>query len=827
MKIFLKNEVIKKLLIVFIAIIMVSNFIVPNYAYAANKEGSKLVNGFFYLLAWFGDAALSLMQKTMMGTGEIEEYHQYAIKYSPGIIFSNVVPALDIDFIGASEENNGTIERYFTDVNSEDDIVKLIEKSNINKDNFTFIGNMVDMEDKGEQYGVQWYHHDAVGEGDRSYNQLIFLDAEKHGYWTYWGKWGDLTQNKVGKILTADVGWLDDIYLYIYGTNIYKVEILNDKTFNMYYCPTSNLSQDKEVINLESTAYKLKDHISGWYLALRTVALVGLLSVLVYIGIRIILSSTSAQDKAKYKNMLKDWLVAICIIFVLHYVMAFMLNFTGELNNIIKNNVTSISQNGNTTDDLMNNIREKVGDIDKNTTSEMAGYTVMYLALVILTGVFTVQYLKRVIFMAFLTMIAPMIALTYPLDKIKDSKAQAFSYWLKEYIFNCLIQPVHLLLYTIFVTNAIDFATDSNPNFLYAIVALAFLVPAEKFVKDMFGMKSNSPTGQLGAAAGGAMVMSMINKMKGVKPPKDGAGSPSAGQSGVRTVNSDNSGNPLSAKGGGSPPPTKGGGNPPPQSSSGINGASRFGRGNIIRGVNKASSIAGRAVRKLGGAGLGAAAGTVGLATQIADGDLFNDPSKAFTDTAVATGIGYVAGQNLVGAGANRVSNINEKLKEKMYGTDEYNNMKFDRKIYQSDEYKALKNDPQVIAACKAAKVPVRNAVQSFLNEGVTDMAKVKEALQNNIGAETYSSYSREGVDSPKAMREFAKNGVDAEKIKTIKLATGETDEKKLQRYNTIASEAKSSGITNPTDFITWARTKYGADEEDAKKLFKYVQHFI
>ena len=57
----------------------------------------------------------------------------------------------------------------------------------------------------------------------------------------------------------------------------------------------------------------------------------------------------------------------------------------------------------------------------------MAGSVVCYLALVIYTCIFTVQYLKRVVYMAFLTMIAPLIALTYPLDKIKDGKGVAFT----------------------------------------------------------------------------------------------------------------------------------------------------------------------------------------------------------------------------------------------------------------------------------------------------------------------------------------------------------------------------------------------------------------
>ena len=323
------------------------------------------------------------------------------------------------------------------------------------------------------------------------------------------------------------------------GNNVYKsndgrwqIRIEKHGIGNEY---TGYLDEITVIGTIESTAKKLQSNISKWYVALRTLALVGLLSALVYIGIKIILNSGSSQNQAKYKNMLKDWIVALCILFTLHYMMAFMLQTTGYLNDIIKSNAITKNSDGTVSDTLMSEVRHKAdGDFTDVSLWRQFAYTVMYLTLVIFTGTFTFQYLKRVVYMAFLTMISPLVALTYPLDKIKDGKAQAFSYLIREYIFNCLIQPIHLLLYTIFVTNALDFAKD---NVLYSIVILAFLVPAEKIIKEMFGLKSQSPTGAFNTAAGGAFVMSMLNKMK-AKPPKDGKGGAGGSSGGVRTASS-------------------------------------------------------------------------------------------------------------------------------------------------------------------------------------------------------------------------------------------------------------------------------------------------
>lgn len=83
--------------------------------------------------------------------------------------------------------------------------------------------------------------------------------------------------------------------------------------------------------------------------------------------------------------------------------------------------------------------------------SQSFGYMVIYLFIIFYTVVFCVVYIKRMITVAFLTVIAPFVAMTYPLDKMSDGKAQAFNFWLKEYIYNALIQVFHLILWSLLV----------------------------------------------------------------------------------------------------------------------------------------------------------------------------------------------------------------------------------------------------------------------------------------------------------------------------------------------------------------------------------------
>lgn len=131
--------------------------------------------------------------------------------------------------------------------------------------------------------------------------------------------------------------------------------------------------------------------------------------------------------------------------------------------------------------------------------------------------------------MAFLTLIAPMVALTYPIDKVSDGKAQAFNMWLKEFTYNALIQPIHLLLYKILLGSAIDIAAD-NP--LYAIAALGFIIAAEKMVKQMFGFGKASG-GTVASLAGAAGVTAFASKMLSNAGKKVAAGAGGNGK--VRT----------------------------------------------------------------------------------------------------------------------------------------------------------------------------------------------------------------------------------------------------------------------------------------------------
>ena len=285
----------------------------------------------------------------------------------------------------------------------------------------------------------------------------------------------------------------------------------------------------------KSIVSEIKGVVSGWYVAIRNIAIVGLLSVLIYLGIRMIISS-SVGDKAKYKQLFMDWVIALCLIFFLHYIMVFTMTIAESITDMMAGNPSS--------DGTINQVIVQIVNDDGSPRPNRTFYTnsvnvariktqygnfpakmgnvVLYLAFTAYTFYFTIIYLKRIIMLAFLTVIAPFVSLTYPLDKLKDGHAQAFNFWLKEYIFYALMQPLHMLLYTVFVSSALTLA---GSNMIYAIVAMAFMIPAEKLVKQMFGIHGNTE-GNIAGFAGGAVAGTLLNRLnKSPKHASSGGGS--------------------------------------------------------------------------------------------------------------------------------------------------------------------------------------------------------------------------------------------------------------------------------------------------------------
>lgn len=667
---------------------------------------------------------------------------------------------------------------------------------------------------------------------------------------------GNLAKIEVEVVINTGIDTTNDnataIKLGLFDANFFR----NDDVVDQYgYIVSSNI---------------LKSAIGKIYISLRNLCIILMMLVLLYIGIRIIISS-AASDQSKYKRMLVDWLVGLCLLFIMHYIMSFSTNLNTIIVNMLSNDegdsyyiaiaelqdrytlenkdstwleiamghnpagytgsngrreffarkiiveATNNDQVGfdiksdgyvdvstsncimykNVTNDqidfsqwgdngklylsaalvndgqtkyagkaiykasLMEFTRTlssfalddednvilysngKVKTISAESTSEESnewialGYTILYLALVIETIMFVVIYIKRVLQLAMLTMIAPLVSFMYPIDKVGDGQAQAYNTWLKDYIFNLLIQPLHLLLYTIFIRAASELF---QKNIIYALAIYAFMIPAEKYFKKIFGFDkaSGAPPGGFAGAMGGPLAMRGFDKLTGLGPhghkggsrggdkdrnklkinrndipkptaPENGTPSPTSsglesggglmgsGRTGSRGIGSGNTNN---ASGGSNPNSNK----PSPTALGGRKGGTF---GNLLRGVGNnlgkgftravtggkynslkgisggaaAAAILGNGARKganlggrlLGTAALGTAGLVVGAASAIATGDV-NNLSKGVLTGTVA---GWSRGGELADWGSNKVGNFISDVDREWANIDEGHRAKY------------------------------------------------------------------------------------------------------------------------------------------------------
>lgn len=274
---------------------------------------------------------------------------------------------------------------------------------------------------------------------------------------------------------------------------------------------TGKVTDYEGIRDNNSTGWKaIRKNVATWYKVMRYIALIGLLSVLIYTGIRIIISS-NAGDKAKYKERIVNWFVAIVLLFVMHYLMAFIVTVVQNITTLFGSSIGKITVVAGDMKFDTNLIGLARFQMQQQPLSKQVVNLIIYVALVTLTLKFTITYLRRMLNMAFLTLIAPIVALTYPIDKM-NGQAQGFNLWLKDYIYNSLLQPMHYFLYLILINSCLTLAA-SNP--LYAIVALLFMSEAEKLLKQIFGFQ-RARMGTVGGIAGAmktAAVTSMLMNM--------------------------------------------------------------------------------------------------------------------------------------------------------------------------------------------------------------------------------------------------------------------------------------------------------------------------
>lgn len=587
MKIFTNNNIWKKLVIALLIILSFQVIVMKPVQADVVEFGGKLISPIMSLLVTIGDGIMDVIGRTIMGAnstlvevsleGEIlDKLLPILVAIAAGALFIvgcvvtlgglaavasaalgiTVTATVGVGVLVGGVATGILVGTWFDHEIMPDDLYLPIYTYSAEE---IFKGNILLFDVNFFHDGKEIYARVSDGEelalSDYSDEESFQADVRKHGITP--PAQSTLAEQSAGKTV-------GEVKYYFWKDKNNK-----DKDGKPLEVRTSN----------QNSAVMLKKTVASWYNAIRNICLVLMLSILVYIGIRMLLSSV-ASDKAKYGNMLKDWFVGLCLLFLMHYIMAFSVTIVERITDVVK---TSVGSNGYvvlledeegedgplckkvkelgqedtivTTDDgktfvswptnLMGDLRTRLQMEDYG--AQYVGLCICFIMLSLFTLYFTVTYLKRVLHLAFLTIIAPMVALTYCIDKLNDGQAQGFNKWVKEYIFNLLIQPMHLLLYYILVTSAFEFA---GKNVIYSIVAIGFMIPAEKLLRSLFGFEKASTAPAMGPA--GAMMAStalnhLLNRGKKGQGGNGGSNGGSSEEDSGRVPNAIDSENPMNS----------------------------------------------------------------------------------------------------------------------------------------------------------------------------------------------------------------------------------------------------------------------------------------
>ena len=266
---------------------------------------------------------------------------------------------------------------------------------------------------------------------------------------------------------------------------------------------------DKTGSDKDNTNKLIQENIATWYIAIRNIAITILVIVAMYIAIRMLLATTS-EKKAQYKEILIYWVQSLALIFVLHYIMIGIIAINDALVKALYKAGEQVVAGKN--NDIMETLFVNALKAIKITTS-MAN-TFAYMVLCIVTIMFFISYLKRMMTIAFLITIAPLVTVTYSIDKIGDGKSQALNAWLKEFSYTILIQPFHCITYLALGSIGTQLLTrnDNFADIFIGIYFLSFILQSENIVRGIFGIKPNNLGNVIGEVA---LISAVAGKMEG------------------------------------------------------------------------------------------------------------------------------------------------------------------------------------------------------------------------------------------------------------------------------------------------------------------------
>lgn len=250
----------------------------------------------------------------------------------------------------------------------------------------------------------------------------------------------------------------------------FTIESLVMGRYTIFDIDVFNTNGNNETMN------EFRTNIAKWYAGCWQIALAVGLLILIYLGIRMAISS-AASEQAKYKKMLTSWITSIIILFFMHYFVIFFIELQKQI-------ITLFEPLTKGSVGFEEYVMEHTWEALINAEGfNKVKYLILFYVMLYYQLKFAYLYFQRFLKIGFLTTISPLVTITYSIDKAGDNKAQAFSAWLKEIVINIFIQVLHAIVYLVFIFSAAEIAKEIP---FFGIIFLMALSRAEKLVRKTF-----------------------------------------------------------------------------------------------------------------------------------------------------------------------------------------------------------------------------------------------------------------------------------------------------------------------------------------------------
>jgi len=141
-------------------------------------------------------------------------------------------------------------------------------------------------------------------------------------------------------------------------------------------------------------------------------------------------------------------------------------------------------------------------------------YAVAWTILLFQTFALLFMYYRRLFVIIILVCIFPIVVSMYVIDKMGDGHAQSLQNWFREFFANVVIQFFHACIYVFLINIGIEICKeDPSRNWLFLIMCISFLFPAEKLLRSLVGLQSSTIEGLKTNIVGSILAMKTFGSM--------------------------------------------------------------------------------------------------------------------------------------------------------------------------------------------------------------------------------------------------------------------------------------------------------------------------